>query len=354
MKKVMTILSLIIFIVFSNQSVKSQNLEETLGNLSSSAGSAYVAPVISAFGSNLNAGWVSGAPAATKFDFTLNVKVVALGSFFSDEDKTLQASGTFSFTESQIDRLIQNATSGLQPGSAEYNHLKNYMLENNEWQVSFSGPTIVGSEDDHLEVTFPGQVVEGTNFGEYHLAIDQVKGYLSELPVLPSVAAQLNVGTVMGTQASFRWFPELEIQDLGKFSFFGFGILHNPEVWFNDPLPVDIAAGFFTQTMKVGDIFESKATQYGVWVSKSFGALVSIAPFVGFTLETSNTDVAYDYHFTGPTGASRIARVSFNLEGKNSAGVTLGTAIHLLFLDLTLDYKMAKTNTASVALSFGL
>jgi hypothetical protein len=354
MKKVMTILSLFVFLFISNQNVKSQSLEEALSNLSSSAGSAYVAPVVSAFGSNLNAGWVSGAPAATKFDFTLNVKVVAVGSFFSDEDKTLQASGTFSFTESQIDRLIQNSTTGLQPGSAEYNHLKNFMLENNEWQVSFSGPTIVGSEDDHLQVTFPGQVVEGTTFGEYNLAIDEVKGYVNNLPVLPSVAAQLNVGTLMGTQASFRWFPEMDIQDLGKFSFFGFGILHNPEVWFNDPLPVDIAAGFFTQTMKVGDIFESKATQYGVWISKSFGAIVSVAPFIGFTLETSNTDVAYDYHFTGPTGAARTARVSFELEGKNSAGVTLGAAINLVVLDLTLDYKMSKTNTASVSLSFGM
>ncbi len=200
-----------------------------------------------------------------------------------------------------------------------------------------------------MHIYFPGD--QSLDIDPYDLVLEDVKGYLDEYPLLPSAAVQLNVGTIMGTHASFRWFPDTDIQDLGKFKFFGFGILHNPEVWLNDPLPVDIAAGFFTQTMKVGDIFESKATQYGVWVSKTFGF---ISPYLGLTMETSTTEVGYDYVFSGPSGVQETAHVSFELEGENTSGVTIGAAMKLIILDIAVDYKIAKTNTASLAVSFGM
>ena len=349
MKKLITIFMLFGFLFLSNHNIKSQSLEETLSNLSSSAGSAYVEPIISAFGSNLNAGWVSAAPPASKFEFTLNVKFIALGSFFTDDQKRLNATGSFRYTADQVNSILAN--SGITQTSPSYNALKTQMLSQ-DWEVQFTGPTIIGKDSERFHVFFEGDQALG--IAPYDLALEQVKGYLDEYPALPSVAAQLNVGTILGTQASFRWFPDMDIQELGKFSFFGFGLLHNPEVWLNDPLPVDIAAGFFTQSMKVGSIFESTATQYGVWVSKTFGSIISFSPYVGLTMETSKTEVAYDYVFSGPSGIEQTARIGFELEGENKTGVTVGAAIKLIFLDLTLDYKMAKTNTASVALSFGL
>ena len=347
---------LFLILVMSFMSVsllRAQSLEETLSNLSSSAGAAYVKPVISAFGSNLNSGWFTRAPEATLFSFDLKVRLIGVGSFFTDDQKRLSTTGTFSFTADQIDALIQGSTQGLTPGSDPYNHLKNYMLENNNWQVSFSGPTIIGSESDHLIVTFPGQEVEGINFGEYQLAIDEVKGYLSELPALPSVAAQLDVGTVLGTTASFRWFPDMDIQDLGKFKFFGFGVMHNPEVWLNDPLPIDIAVGFFTQKLTVGTIFESSSTQYGFFASKTFGRGISFTPYLGLTMETSKTTVKYNYLFSGPGGIEETAQIGFELEGDNTQGLTVGATINLVFIDLNVDYKMAKTKTVSGSISFG-
>ncbi|MCX7876709.1 MAG: hypothetical protein N2321_11160, partial [Melioribacteraceae bacterium] len=115
-------LILIALIIFS-LTIKAQSLEETLSKLSSTAGKAYVAPVISAFGSNLNSGWVSALPQPTKFGFHIDIKVVAMGSLFSDENKTFATSGKFFFTPAQADQILQS--SGVSITNPLYNTIKN-------------------------------------------------------------------------------------------------------------------------------------------------------------------------------------------------------------------------------------
>lgn len=335
---------------FTPGNLKAQTLEETLSSLSSSAGAAYVKPVISAFGSNLNTGWVSGVPSAM-VGFTLRVKVVGVGSFFSDDQKTFSTTGNFRFTASQADQILQNEST-LTPGSAEYQSVKNEIL-NREWNLGMSGPTIIGSGDEHFKVVFPGETINGEQVGEYTLEIPEVTGFLDELPALPQVAAQVTVGTLLGTNVAFRWFPDIDIQDMGKFSFFGFGFIHNPSAWLNYPLPLDIGFGYFYQKMKVGDIFESTASQYGIFASKTFGAGISITPYAGLTLETSKTDVSYEYTFDTPAGP-QTADFTLNLEGENSFGTTIGVNLKLAVLNIFADYKMAKVSTFSGGLWFGL
>ncbi|MFA7229604.1 MAG: DUF6588 family protein, partial [Melioribacteraceae bacterium] len=87
MKKRILTLLLILGLIFSS-SLKAQSLDETLSELSSTVGKAYVKPIISAFGSNLNSGWVSRIPSATMLGFHFDLKVVAMGSFFPDDVKT--------------------------------------------------------------------------------------------------------------------------------------------------------------------------------------------------------------------------------------------------------------------------
>lgn len=329
--------------------INAQNLDETLDNLSETAASAYVAPVISAFGSNLNSGWVNGVPSGL-IGFNLQVKVVGVGSFFNDDDKRFSTMGNFNFTAAQADQILQSESS-LVPGSIQYEAVKNEIL-NRSWNLNMSGPTIVGSENEYFSVVFPGETINGEQVGEYTLVIPEVKGFLDELPALPQVAAQVTVGTVVGTNVSLRWFPDIEIQDLGKFSFFGFGVLHNPNAWLDVPLPLDIGFGYFYQKMKVGDIFESTAQQYGVFASKTFGAGISVTPYAGLTLETSESDVSYSYTFGTPAGM-QTADIDMTLEGENSFGTTVGVAFKLAVINLFVDYKMAKTNTVSGGLSFG-
>ncbi|MGD8777459.1 MAG: hypothetical protein PVH88_00675 [Ignavibacteria bacterium] len=351
MKKTFTFFVYLFLFLFTSVSLHSQTLEETLNNLSSSAGEAYVAPVSNAFGSNLNSGWYSGLPKPIRRGLTLRVKVVAIGSFFSDDDRTFTANGNFRFTEEQADEILTNSTS-LQQGTSEYNSVKDEMLDH-EWSVGFSGPTIVGSENEYLEVDFPGATIQGETIAQYNLTVDEVKGFLDDLSILPQAAVQLNVGTVMGTNVVLRWFPELDIKDLGKFKMFGFGFIHNINTWLLNPLPIDLGVGFYKQTLEVGDIFESSSTQFGVYASKTFGKLISFTPYLGLTTESADTEIKYDYTFDGPGGISETAKINFELEGENSFGTTIGFKLRLAYFDIIVDYKAAKTSTLSSGIALG-
>ncbi len=344
--------------LFFSVNLKAQNLDETLSKLSSTVGAAYVKPVIPAFGSNLNSGWVSQVPSASKMAFHLDFKIVAMGSFFSDDSKNFGALGTFYFTGSQVDQILSN--SNLTPanmGQSNYNDLRQGMI-NKQFGVTFTGPTIVGKKSDHLKIVFPSQTVtsaSGNNqytVQQYFVDIPEVYGYLDELPILPTAAAQLTVGTVFGTNIAIRYLPDIDIQKLGKFSYFGVGFIHNFGVWFPNPIPLDLAVGFFTQKLKVGSIFESNASQFGVYASKTFGFIISITPYVGLTMETSKTTIAYDYIYP-VQGIQTTTHLSFELEGENSSSAVVGFNLHLGVVNINADYKLAKIKTASAGISFG-
>ncbi|NMB81006.1 MAG: hypothetical protein GYA14_04240 [Ignavibacteria bacterium] len=334
------------------------DLEKTLSRLSSSAGKAYVNPVISAFGSNLNSGWVSILPPATKLGFHLNVKVIGMGSFFSDDVKKFNAADDFFFSSSQADQILQ--ASGYATNHPAYTTLKNELTKTT-FSVNFSGPTIVGSKNDGLKVKFPGKTISSGGqtytLNPYELSIPEVKGFLDDLKIFPTAAVQATIGTVAGTNVSFRYFPSVNIEDLGKFTFWGVGAIHNPGAWLKNPLPVDIGVGYFMQQMKVGDIFESNASQFGLFVGKTIGAIVSISPYAGFTVESSKTTVKYNYQ-SNETDISGVpvppVKVEFELEGENSTAFLVGLNIKLVAININADYKIAKTKTASAGISVGL
>jgi len=354
MSKRLLSLILILGLVFSS-SFKAQSLDETLSKLSSTVGSAYVKPVISAFGSNLNSGWVSQFPSQTKLGFHLDLKIVAMGSFFADDAKNFSTSGQFYFDNSQIDAILNG--SGYADGTPQYNAILSAM-QNRAFDVNFSGPTIIGKKSDFLKITFPGQTISasGQTYTVNSKIIDvtQVQGFLDGIPAFPTAAAQLTVGTVFGTNVAIRYLPDIDIKDMGKFKYFGAGIIHNPGVWFPNPLPLDLTVGIFTQKLTVGSIFESKATQMGIYASKTFGFVISVTPYVGLTTESSKTTVSYDY-LSNQTlnGVPVKAHISMEMEGENKSSAVVGLNIHLGILNINADYKMAKTKTASAGVSFG-
>lgn len=352
MKQIRTIFILLVAFCISMPlfAQEDNGLEETLSNMSSDAAKVYVAPAISAFGSNLNSGWITGAPKPVKFGLTVNLRIVAMGSFFSDEDKNFESQGFFHYNEDQVIEIM--AASNINSSHPQYEDIKNALLSQ-EWEVRMSGPTIVGAKDEYLEVEFPGATIQGQYIGQYAVSIEEINGYLEDLSILPTASAQLNLGTVFGTNLSIRYFPEMDIEDLGKFNYFGIGFIHNPAVWFDHPLPVDVSVGFFTQSLSVGDIFESTANQYGLYFSKQFGMGISVTPYIGFTIETSETTVSYDYEYETPAGII-TSRINFDLEGDNSFGTTIGANFNLMVVNLNVDYKMASMNTLSAGISFGI
>ena len=179
------------------------------------------------------------------------------------------------------------------------------------------------------------------------VAIDSAKGYLGNLPAFPTAALQMNLGTVFGTNVAVRYFPEVNIKDLGKFSFWGLGLIHNVSAWFPNPLPLDLGVGYFYQKLKVGDIFESDATQLGVYASKTISILT---PYVGFTTETSKTTVSYTYKSNQSVTGTKI---SLSQDGDNTTGIMVGLSLNLYLFKVNVDYKAAKIRTASAGITFG-
>jgi hypothetical protein len=177
---------------------------------------------------------------------------------------------------------------------------------------------------------------------------------ISDLSFLPLVAPQLSVGTVFGTRATFRYLPSVTInEEFGKLKYFGFGIQHNPGVLLPTPLPVDVAVGFFTQTLEVGTLFKATTTAFGLNASKKLGiGPINITPYAGFMLEKSNIDITYDFILDEGTIDEQVIPIAFELEGENKSRLTLGLSFRLLMLNFNADYNIGKYNSVTVGVMF--
>jgi len=348
LKHLLIILAFILTLTNLNHS---QSIDETLSHLSSDAGSAYVEPIISAFGSNMNSGWVNGVPPATLLGLHFQVRLIVIGTFLQGANRTFFASGKFRYTLSQADDIL--LASGFDPISTPgYDEMRNVILSQ-EWQVNIAGPTITGSSDEDVKVEFPGAEIQGETVGSHVTTLRGASGFLDNLSIFPQPAIQLDIGNVIGTSASIRYFPTVDIKDVGKASLWGVGLLHNIGFWFNNPLPIELGFGFFYQKLNVGDVFVNKSTQFGVYLSKTLGVVISFTPYLGLTYESSSTSVSYTFNFNTPIGPQNT-NIAFDREGINNVALTIGGALNLPVVSFNVDYKIAKIKTLTLGLSFGM
>ncbi|MGE5352651.1 MAG: DUF6588 family protein [Acidobacteriota bacterium] len=356
MKFVLRVTALLLFSTIFFTSTNAQSLEETLNKLSNKAAQAYLAPISSGFGANLNTGWTTRAPKAELWGVDIQLGVVAMGAMYNKENKTFSFTGDYTFTADQAQKMTQSI-SDAQIRTQVFNK-----LTSETFQVSFSGPTAVGKKEDHIIIDFAGKDLTLNGGAKYKLNADKIDlgvgGALNDIPLLPLGAPQLTVGTIYGTQVAFRYLPAVKLdENLGESKYFGFGIQHNIGQWIPAPIPVNLSVGFFTQNLKVGDILESKATEYGLYASRTFGpGALNVTPYAGLSLQTSKMAVSYDYIYTYKDAqginSTRTSRISFDLEGENTTKLTVGVAFKLAFLNLNVDYNVAKFSTVGAGVGF--
>lgn len=346
-----------------SSSSEEENLEKTLQKLAADAAKGYVAPISSGFGTNLNAGWFHRAPWGRLFGFDLEFGLVAMGTFFSDEHKSFSTSGTFRFDSSQAAQLTEFIKNDPQYGltvqqreSVQRTVIQ--QIRGQDFAVGVSGPTVVGKKEDSVRVQFHGKTftVTDPNTGlsrQVTVPAEKVAlpvtGLLEDAPGLPLASPQLTIGTLLGSQFTFRYLPEVEIdKEIGKFKYFGFGVQHNPGVWLGeDALPLEISLGYFTQTMSVGTLFEAKATAFGINASKRLGwGALNLTPYAGFMLERSSMTFTYDYELDTPAGKVP-QKITFELEGENTSRLTAGLSLKILFLNVNADYNWGTYKSVS-------
>jgi len=334
--------------LFTVTSINAQDLNETLQKLSGDAAKAYLAPVTNGFGANLNTGWATRSPKAKIWGVDIQFGLVAMGAFMGDNSKTFNAQGTFRFSRAQAEQIASDV-----PSNVREQVVQDIMSK--DQTINFSGPTAVGSKNDKIKISFPGGTYNynGTEYNGLSDVELPVGGLLDNLSVIPLTAPQLTLGTVYGTQLSFRFLPDIQLnEEIGKLSYFGFGIQHNIGMWLPAPLPVDVSVGFFTQNLKVGDLLESSATEFGAYASRTFGpGALNVTPYAGFSYQSSSLNASYDYVVTNGNISTPL-HVSFDSEGENTVKFTVGTAFKLGFLNLNVDYNIAKYSTVGAGLGF--
>jgi hypothetical protein len=342
------LVALILFFVSSTRTFP-QTIGETLSNLSSGAVLKYSEPVISAFGSSMNSGWFTGLPSSSN-GIHAKLRFVGVGSFFTDDLRRFSYVGNLRLTSSQVDEIL--IASGYDPGTIQnYESMKSEILAK-EWEVKFDGPTITGNIDEHLLVEFPQVEIQGNTIESYKLELTDVKGYLDNINVMPSPALQLDLGSVLGTGVSVRYFRGINLQDLGIVNIWGGGVIHNLNYWFGDSLPLEIGLGYYFQSFKVGDIFQNTASQYGLFVSKRIGGRISIEPYAGLTYETSRSEINYKYQFDSPAGRQEL-ELNIDYNGDQTVNLAIGTSINLSIFVLNFDYKFGGTKTGTAGVGFG-
>jgi len=351
---------LLVILVFSFVILQAATLDETLESLSGEAVESYVSPIVSAFGSNLNGGWFHWAPEKKVFGIDVEFGLVFMASMFPDDDKDFEANGNFQFTSEQAENIL--AGSSISPGDIGYNELVQAIVEQ-DMEIDIHGATIIGDEDDHVMLEFPAQTIDvdvsgiPMSFPLVAYSVDSgIGGLLDGVDMLPLAAPQLSLGTIYGTKAAFRYMPTYEIPDVGDFNYFGFGIQHNPKAWLPVPIPIDICASYFTQSMELGDYVSASATAFGINASKTFGfSFLSFTPYAGFMLESSNMEFKYSYDIGDINGVpAEPLDVKFDIDGENKSRITLGATFRLGIFNINADYNIGKYNsmTAGFALGF--
>jgi len=377
----MVIFVLAVFLFAVNSPATAQNgdeggeIEETLKQLTQQAASGYLAPIVTPIGMDLNGGWFHKAPPAKIFGLSLEFGLVGMATTVpTDADRTFSVTDTtFQFSDDQAWDLIN----AIGIGDAAVEDALFDQIKDQNFSVSIHGPNIMGASDDDIEIDFSGAEVtfidpntllertETLGAGTWALGVGGL-GFLEDLSFVPLAAPQLSFGTVFGARATVRYIPTINLssipgaslfldEDFGKISYFGFGLQWNPGVLLPNPLPLDVALAFYTQTFKIGeDFLKVKTSCYGVNASKQLGiGPINITPYAGIMFETSTIDIAYTYVVEG-LGTPQEIDIELALEGENKRRITFGVSLKLLLFNINADYNIGKWNSFTVGLMFSM
>ncbi len=348
---IVALFSLISLSIGNLRAQEDSRLNNTLKEMPEDVANEFAQPLVDAFGANLNTGWMGDAPdaALTQLDFKLGV--VFMGAFIDSDEQVFQLLDIlFPFQQEQAEFLASQVQGYNGPPDSLIQAILDTKIPS-----EVSGPTFFGSEDESVQVTTKQTTisVEGEDvvIPSTTITLDDVRGIIADPGIFPTAAPQLTVGTVYGTQASVRYLPNISLSDdIGDLKYFGFGIQHNPAVWFANPLPVNVSLGFFTQKLEIeGDVLETTTTAYGINVSKKFGGFIaSVTPYAGFLIENSNMKVDYEYEISpGVT-----IPIEFDLDGSNETRFILGAGGSVFGVNLFADYNFSTVNTLNITLQY--
>jgi len=189
-------------------------IQEDLEKFGVENGKGYIKPFVNAFGTNLNSGLYNTAKVLKPFTFGLNVNMMA--AFVPEEDKT--------FRPSRPDIMVRDANGD--PIQYMSQNIYLYEIPDGKTATCFGedGAAIHHNSilDNPALLTMLGLTQDDVN----SLDIPLPNG--ANLPAVPLVVPQFQLGLPAGNELMVRGFPKYEIsKDVGEVGFWGIGLKHS-------------------------------------------------------------------------------------------------------------------------------
>lgn len=333
------------------------DFQEELRRLAEENGKGYAGPLSTAFGTALNTGLYHTAKPHSILGFDISVKMSLVQ--VSDEDK-------------EFEFIVGDSLPITIPGYGPVTLNRSTLYPDRKTPTVFgvdSGRTLQPT-DASLEAALREAGFTDSDISTLR-STGQFSSILSSIPpintppglgidMVPMAMPQFSVGLPFKTEVLIRYFPTVEAGDWGKITFWALGVKHNIDQYIPVPMfPVDISAQYVLQKLAVEDkanpgsnLIESNQWAANIHISKKLGLpILSITPYVGLGLESSDLKLQYTYN---PGGGATPQPIKFDLEGKNKSRITGGVRLGLAFLTVNADYSLGAYNTASVGVGLTL
>jgi len=330
MKKAFLSLLLIVMVT-----VLFAGVQEKLEQFGEDNGLVYVKPLVTAFGTTMNTGLFNTAKVLKPFTFGLNVNTML--AFVPKEDEI--------FTAVRPDLYIEHPITG------DPIYLYNDPDLESATVFGEDGATFVHNSDldDPILLALLGLSQDDIN----SLDISLPNG--ANLPAVPFLMPQFNLGLPFGNEIMIRGFPKVEInKDVGDFGFWGIGLKHSIDQYI--PLiPIDIAVQASYQNLYVGEILTFSNLNANLEVSKK---LLMWTLYTGVGYDKTNVTAEYDYIYQIINEDNEIEsiekNIKFDVDGENEMRMTAGFRFSLLLLKLYADYTISKypVFNAGIGISF--
>jgi len=352
--------------------VGAQSIEEKLSEMASKNAKLYVTPLVTAFGSGMNSGWFHSAKPHKLLGFDIGVRAM-LVQVPTDQK-------TFNFDLSAIEPITKSIPLGVL-GTKTITLDPDVIYPDREVPTFFGKDeaAVIEADDEGIVADIKSQLLAQ---GVAQAVLDQpaiqsnLQSIANNIPdltppiigtnlkSLPLAAPQAAVGLSIPTlpikaEVVVRALPEIELKDIGKFKFLGFGGKLALDPFIPIPMfPVNISVGAYLQKMSVGKVFETNHSLYTLMVGKDLSLLLfGVGVYGGVGMEKSKVKIKYTYNPENPDPNDPIApgtQIKFDLTGENKFRTTLGAHIRLTVFDISADYSMGADNVLTAGLGISI
>ena len=291
----MKIILILVSLLLAFNGLLASEFDENLQQLLEENGKGYVKPLVTAFGSNLNAGLYNTADVLkpsilrpVRFGFSFHTMLAMIPS----SDKT--------FNARNIDDTYTETA------------------------------TVFGKEGGE----FAGEKIYPDGF---------------DISMFPLFVPQFRLGLPAGNELMVRYLPALDFQDYGELTFWGVGLKHSIDQYI--PLfPLKLAVQGAYQSLSVGEYVDLTNIAVNAHASKTI-LMLTIYGGLGYEETTLKAKYDYDPDFNGIGSIP----VEFELKGDNTFRMTAGFRYAILpFIHLSADYTVSQYQVVTLGLGMSL